>query len=54
MAIPVAAVIQKGAAVRFFTPSVAGSFEGTLKDGELSGTWTQGGVATPLVLKRAK
>ena len=54
VAIPVAAVIQKGAAVRFFTPSVAGSFEGTLKDGELSGTWTQGGGALPLVLKRAK
>jgi hypothetical protein len=52
--IPVAAVIQKGAAVRFFVPSVAGSFEGTLKDGELSGTWTQGGGALPLVFKRAK
>jgi hypothetical protein len=52
--VPVAAVIQKGAAVTFFTPSVAGSFEGTLKDGELAGTWTQAGGALPLVLKRTK
>jgi hypothetical protein len=52
--IPVAAVVQKGAAVRFLTPSVGGSFEGTLKDGELSGTWSQGAGSVPLVLKRAK
>jgi hypothetical protein len=52
--IPVAAVVQKGAAVTFFTPSVGGSFEGTLKDGELAGTWTQGAGGIPLVFKRAK
>jgi hypothetical protein len=52
--VPVAAVIQKGAAVQFFAPSIGGSFEGTLKDGELSGTWTQGPGALPLAFQRVK
>jgi hypothetical protein len=52
--IPVAAVVQNGAAVKFFVPSVVGTFEGTLKGGELAGTWTQGPGSLPLVFKRTK
>jgi len=52
--IPIAAVTQKGAAVAFHAPSIAGAFTGTLKDGEVAGTWTQGPGSLPLVLKRTK
>ena len=52
--IPVTAVIQNGAAVKFFAPSIGGTFEGTLKGDELAGTWTQGPGSLPLVFKRTK
>jgi hypothetical protein len=50
--IPIATVVQKGPDVRLLVPAVGGSFEGQMKGGELSGTWSQGGGRLPLVLKR--
>ena len=52
--IPLAAVIQSGARLRFIVPSVRGGYEGELKDGQLVGTWSQGAASLPLTLKRAK
>lgn len=51
--IPISTVVQKDTQVRFAVVSVGGSFEGQLKDGQLSGIWSQGGGSLPLVLKRA-
>jgi uncharacterized protein len=50
--IPIAAVVQTGAHLRLVVPAVIGNYEGDLKDGQLSGTWTQGPNSWPLVLKR--
>jgi hypothetical protein len=52
--IPVTAVIQAGAHVTVVVQRVAGRFEGDLKDGQLSGTWTQGPGTLPLVFTRAQ
>lgn len=52
--VPVAAVVQDGAQIKLLLPTVAGSYEGALKDGQLTGTWTQGPRSWPLVFKRAK
>jgi hypothetical protein len=52
--IPIAAVVQNGAQVRLLVQAVAGVYEGQLKAGELTGTWTQGPNTWPLVFKRAQ
>ena len=50
--IPVTAVIQTGSHVKVIVQAVAGTYEGDLKDGQLTGTWTQGPGTLPLVFKR--
>jgi hypothetical protein len=50
--IPIAAVIQNAAQVKILVPVVVGTYEGELKGGELTGTWTQGPNKWPLALKR--
>ena len=50
--IPVTAVIQTGAHLTVVVQRVAGKFEGDLKDGQLTGTWSQGPGNLPLVFKR--
>lgn len=52
--IPIAAVIQSGAHLKLLLPSIVGTFEGDLKDGTLTGTWTQGPRTWPLVFERTK
>jgi hypothetical protein len=52
--IPIGAVIQDGAKIKLLLPAIVGTYEGALKDGQLSGTWTQGPRSWPLVLKRTK
>jgi hypothetical protein len=52
--VPIAAVIQTGAQLKLLLPTIAGTYEGALKDGQLTGTWTQGPRSWPLVLKRTK
>ena len=49
---PVAAVVQTGSHLKVLIPVIVGTFEGDLKDGQLTGTWTQGPGTLPLVLKR--
>jgi hypothetical protein len=51
--IPAAAVVQTGSHLKIVVRQIAGSYEGDLKDGLLTGTWTQGPGTLPLVLKRA-
>jgi dienelactone hydrolase len=52
--IPLAEIHRDGAHVAFDVPAVHGRFEGTLDPagGVLTGTWSQGPGALPLVLKR--
>lgn len=50
--LPLVAIVQTGAHLKFLVRAVAGTFEGDLKDGQLSGTWAQGPGSLPLVLKR--
>ena len=52
--IPIAAVVQTNSHLTLHVPSVVGRFEGDVKDGELTGQWTQGPKAWPLVFKRSK
>ena len=52
--IPVAAVVQTGTQLKVLVPVIVGSYEGELKDGVLTGKWTQGPRTWPLVFKRAK
>jgi uncharacterized protein (TIGR03067 family) len=51
--LPIAAVIQTGSQIKLVVPAVRGSFAGELKDGQLTGTWTQGRTASPLIFKRS-
>jgi hypothetical protein len=50
--IPAAAVVQTGAHLRVLVPVILGNYEGDLKEGQLTGTWTQGPRSWPLVFKR--
>ena len=52
--VPIAAVIQKENQLKLLLPVIVGSYEGELKDGLLTGKWTQGPRTWPLVFKRAK
>jgi hypothetical protein len=52
--IPIAAVIQTGTHLKLVVRSIAGTYEGDLKDGQLTGTWSQGAGTLPLVFKRTK
>ena len=50
---PIFGVLVRGARLTFILPEVRGGFDGELKDGQLSGTWTQPRVSRPLVFKRS-
>lgn len=50
--LPVVAVVQTGSHLKLVVPAVAGTYEGDLKEGQLTGTWTQGPGNLPLVFKR--
>jgi hypothetical protein len=52
--LPIATIIQTGTHLKVVVLAVAGTYEGDLKDDQLSGTWTQGQRSFPLVLKRTK
>lgn len=52
--IPLSSIVQTDAHLKFTVPGVGGSYEGDLKDGQITGTWTQGPGSLPLNLKRAK
>jgi hypothetical protein len=52
--IPLGAVVQTGTKLKVHVPAVLGMYEGELKDGQLTGTWTQGPRSMPLTLTRQK
>jgi hypothetical protein len=52
--IPIVAVIQTGTHLKLVIRSIAGTYEGDLRDGQLTGTWSQGAGTLPLVFKRTK
>jgi len=52
--IPLGSIVAKGAHLEFTVPGVGGSYAGDLKDGQITGTWTQGPGNLPLTLKRTK
>ena len=49
---PLAGVLVRGSRLTFMLPEIRGAFDGELKDGQLTGTWTQPKVSRPLVFKR--
>ena len=51
--IPLSSIVQTGAHLKFTVPAVGGEYDGDLKDGQLTGTWTQGPGTLPLTFKRA-
>jgi hypothetical protein len=51
--IPLNSIVQTDAHLTFTVPGVGGAYEGDLKDGQITGTWTQGPGSLPLNLKRA-
>jgi hypothetical protein len=52
--IPVGTIVQTGANLKLLIPAVVGTYEGALKDAQLTGTWTQGPRTWPLVFTRPK
>jgi uncharacterized protein len=51
--ISIAPIVQTGSHLKLVVSPIGGTFEGDLKDEQLTGTWTQGSAALPLVLSRA-
>jgi hypothetical protein len=49
---PVAQITEAGSRLKLAIPMVSGGFEGEVKGGEISGTWTQGPLALPLVFRK--
>jgi hypothetical protein len=50
--IPVTAVIQTGSHLKVVVQTIAASYDGDVKDGQIAGTWTQGPGNLPLQFKR--
>jgi hypothetical protein len=51
--IPIPSVIQTGTHLTLNVRLISGTYEGDLKDGQLTGTWTQGPRTLPLTFKRS-
>ena len=49
---PVSKITEEGSHVKLAITMVSGGFEGDVKDDVIAGTWTQGPLSLPLVLKR--
>ena len=49
---PVAQITEEGSRLKLGVPMVSGGFDGEVKGGEISGTWTQGPLTLPLVFKK--
>ena len=49
---PVSRITEEGSRVKLAITMVSGGFEGEVKGNEIPGTWTQGPLSLPLVLKR--
>jgi hypothetical protein len=51
--IPIAQISQTGTHVTLLVSAIGASYEGSLTNGQIDGTWAQSGQRFPLVLKRA-
>ncbi len=52
--IPVTAITQSASHVTVGVSAIGGTFDGDMKDGQLTGTWTQGAATMPLVFTRSQ
>jgi hypothetical protein len=52
--VPILAIVQTAAHLKLVVQAIGGTYEGDLKDGQLTGTWAQGPGTWPLVFKRSK
>jgi len=52
--IPIAQVSQKDTAILLLVNAIGASYEGTLANGEMNGTWSQAGQKFPLAFKRVQ
>jgi len=52
--IPIAQVSQKDTAILLLVNAIGASYEGTLSNGEMNGTWSQAGQKFPLAFKRVQ
>ena len=50
----IVAVVQIKSRIALIVPALRGTYNGELKDGQLTGTWSQGRATVPLVLKKTK
>ena len=50
--IPVTSITQTGSQLKFTITTINAGYTGDLKDGQLTGTWSQGPGSWPLVFKR--
>ena len=51
--IPIAQISQTGAHVTLLVSAIGASYEGSITNGQIDGTWAQSGQTFPLVFKRA-
>ena len=51
--IPIAQVAQADANLKLLVSAIGASYEGVVANGQIEGTWTQGGQKLPLVLRRS-
>jgi hypothetical protein len=52
--IPISSIVQKGSHLTLIIPAVVGKYDADLKDGVLTGSWTQGPRTWTLTFKRGK
>ena len=52
--IPIAAIVQDGTHLKVIVAAIAANYEGEIKNGQVTGTWSQGPITAPLVFTRAK
>jgi hypothetical protein len=51
--IPIETITQTASRLELRVPTIGGTYSGELKEGRLTGEWTQGGATLPLVFTRA-
>ena len=52
--IPVTTITEAASHVTIGVSAIGGTFDGVMKDGQLTGTWAQGPATLPLVLTRSQ
>lgn len=53
-AIAISSITQTASHLQLNVGAIGATFEGDLKDGQITGTWTQGAASLPLVFKRTQ